>query len=188
MDYQYYVKDKGLVDPVKFKALLDILENREMVEIPRFSEANKVLGLLYQQDPEVDKIVKDLLDTLVIPEIVGNPISTYWSIHYMPPHSKILEHSDITNGVSWDDLWTHKMHIVLKTNPKVKFGFRRNLNTSKEWLTLETGHMYMYNNLAFHEVVNDSDEYRIHLIFYSHDKKMRAHYNTNLNKRAPNGL
>jgi hypothetical protein len=186
MDYPYYVKDKGPVDQELLNNLIELVMKQDVTVIPRFSDENKVLGLVHKQITEIDKAVIELKATLVVPEIVGNPFGDYFTIHRLPPRSKIHEHSDITNGVSWDDLWTHKLHIPLKTNPNAKFGFRRNLNSPVEWMHLKQGHLYMYNNLAFHQVVNNShDEERIHLIMYAPDRKMKAHYDTNLNKRAP---
>lgn len=185
MDYAYYIKDKGPVEASRLNRLLKLVLSQELAPIPRFSKENEVIGIAYQQHPEIDAAVKDVQNSLVIPEIVGNPINEYYAIHYLGPGKTVLEHSDITNGVSWDDLWTHKLHIPLQTAPGVRYGFRRNLNTEVTWHTMEMGHLYIFNNITFHQVVNDSQIPRIQLIMYARDRRMKAHYDTNLNKRAP---
>ncbi len=178
MDYGFFTKDMGVVAP----ELLDPLVERVLqigiqpMEVARFNV--RVNGLTLNQDAEVDRMVRAIKRSLPpIPALAGNPWLAYYTVNWMNPNSTLHEHTDIANGYSFDDLWTHKVHIPLVTSPETVFGFRRNLNAPFQWQHLEKGHVYVYNNSAFH-VVNNPGPARAHLILYARDQKMVDYYQT----------
>lgn len=72
----------------------------------------------------------------------------------MKPKSRIRTHKDRS-----DVLYVaRRFHIPIKTNDLVTF------TSAGETRHLKTGHAYELNNITYHSVKNDSDEYRIHLI------------------------
>lgn len=72
----------------------------------------------------------------------------------MKPKSRIRTHKDRS-----DVLYVaRRFHIPIKTNDLVTF------TSAGETRHLKAGHAYELNNITYHSVKNDSDEYRIHLI------------------------
>jgi hypothetical protein len=59
----------------------------------------------------------------------------------------------------------HRVHIPLKTNPKVAYVIN---NKEYYW---KVGSAYEFNNTLSHGVINRSDEYRIHLIVNLYPKE-----------------
>lgn len=178
MDYSFYTKDMGVVAP----ALLDPLVERVVelgqrpLAVARFNV--RVNGLTLNQDAEVDKMVRQIKRAIpAIPDLGGNPWLPYFTVNWIDACSTLHEHTDLANGYSFDDLWTHKVHIPLVTDPSTMFGFRRNLNDELEWQHLKKGHVYVYNNSAFHVVTNPGPA-RAHLILYARDQKMIDYYKT----------
>lgn len=178
MDYSFFTKDMGVVAP----ELLDPLVARVLhlgirpMEVARFNV--RVNGLTLNQDAEVDAMVRAVRRSLPkIPALAGNPWLPYYTVNWMKGQTSLHEHTDIANGYSFDDLWTHKVHIPLVTTPSTLFGFRRNLNAPMQWQHLEKGHIYVYNNSAFHVVENPGPP-RAHLILYARDQKMVDYYKT----------
>jgi len=53
----------------------------------------------------------------------------------------------------------HRIHIPIKTNPRVRFTIDGNLHT------FQVGRAYEINNQKTHSVINEGDEERIHFIF-----------------------
>jgi len=78
----------------------------------------------------------------------------------MPPGAFITVHHDT-------GLWvkhTHRVHVPITTNPKVKF-WVGTTNESLEVYPFSPGHVIELNNQAKHQVINEGDQPRIHMIF-----------------------
>jgi hypothetical protein len=93
--------------------------------------------------PELDYLTK---------KYKGNIIKCMFVL--LPPNEKIYEH--------WDSnlllLFSHRVHLPIKTNKKVKFFI------NKIPYFLREGILYEFNNQNMHYVENNSEEDRIHLI------------------------
>ena len=72
----------------------------------------------------------------------------------LAPHSVIESHPDSGNFLEL----CHRVHVPLKTNPKVKYVID---DVPYYW---EAGKVYEFDNTRVHGVINESDDYRIHLI------------------------
>lgn len=178
MDYQFYTKDVGLVPDGMLLPLVARAHELYKADttIARFNV--KVRGTTYKQDAATDVMVAEiqrLITSWNVPELGGNPLVPYYTINWVEPGETLHEHSDIANGYSFDDLWTHKIHVPLVTNRGCTFGFRRNFNEpfTTEHLTL--GRVFVYNNSCMHKVENLGGA-RAHLILYVRDEKMVDYY------------
>lgn len=86
-------------------------------------------------------------------------------------------HANSTLGTHVDDCkanyFTHKVHIPLKTNPNVIFNiFGSSYGGEDKGFNMQFGNVYEPNNLVPHNVVNDSEESRIHFIMECFDKDL----------------
>ena len=73
----------------------------------------------------------------------------------LPAGARIARHRD--QHPSFDA--SHRIHLPLKTNPRVTF------MVGSDVIRAEEGVAFELNNTLPHEVVNNSDEPRIHFIF-----------------------
>lgn len=177
MDYRFFVRDAGAIDAELLDPLVARIEQMGPGEnkVGRFTN-NTVYGVMANQFEDVDNMVSKIKKALVgtIPELDGADFINYYSINWMEANGYIKEHTDITNGSSFDDLWTHKIHIPLITNPECKVSFRRNFTERADWHHLSKGRAWLYNNQVFHSVVNKGPA-RAHLILYARDSQMVKH-------------
>lgn len=96
---------------------------------------------------ELQKIY-NLLENYVDGKVVHSEIIS------MKPNSRIRIHKD-----RGDMLYiARRFHVPIKTNLKTFF------IVDDEKFFLESGYVYELNNVKYHGVKNESDEYRIHLI------------------------
>lgn len=178
MDYQFYTKDVGIVPD---KMLLPLVARAQELyaqdtTIARFNV--KVRGTTYKQDAATDAMVSEiqsLVTSWKIPELGGNPVVPYYTINWVEAGETLHEHSDIANGYSFDDLWTHKIHVPLVTNRGCTVQFRRHFNEAFKVEQLALGRVYVYNNACMHKVEN-LGKARAHLIMYVRDKAMVDYY------------
>lgn len=75
------------------------------------------------------------------------------------PRQEIDPHVDGSGA----NLYTHKVHVPMVSDPSVKFVVKEDVRH------LEVGHAYEVNNVCRHAVRNPSDIHRIHLIFEHFD-------------------
>jgi hypothetical protein len=178
MDYNFYTKDVGLIPD---RLLLPLIERAHELyksdsEVARFNV--RVRGSTYKQDEQSDCLVKEIQELISgwsIPELGGNALVPYYTINWVEKGATLHEHSDIANGYSFDDLWTHKIHVPLVTNRGTTFHFRRNFNEPFVVEHLSLGRAYVYNNSCMHKVENLGNA-RAHLIMYARDAKMYEYY------------
>jgi hypothetical protein len=86
----------------------------------------------------------------------------------MPPGAFIKVHHDT-------GLWvkhTHRVHVPITTNSKVKF-WVGSTNESLEVYPFSAGHVIELNNQAKHQVINEGEVPRIHMIFDYVDADIR---------------
>jgi hypothetical protein len=98
------------------------------------------------------------------------------NVNRMQPRSFISEHTDLMSygadedDYSWMPLRTHTLHIPIKTNLGAVSRWRRSRNhTNVVEAHLPVGGMYLYNNVAWHSVHNNSDELRTHFFIKIRD-------------------
>jgi hypothetical protein len=72
----------------------------------------------------------------------------------LKPHGEIGKHIDKGSFLEL----CHRVHVPLKTNPLVKYCIE-----DKEYYW-EAGNIYEFDNTRMHGVINDSEEYRLHLV------------------------
>jgi quercetin dioxygenase-like cupin family protein len=75
-------------------------------------------------------------------------------INKLKAGGRIYPHADTpVHAEYWD-----RFHIVLQSQPGSNF------RCDDEWVNMETGDVWWFNNRLEHEVVNNSDDDRIHLV------------------------
>lgn len=91
------------------------------------------------------------------------------NINRMKPGSFISEHTDLMayaaaeDDYSWVPLRTHTLHIPIVTNELAVSRWRRSRgHTHVHTAHLARGGIYLYNNVAWHSVHNDGEDYRTH--------------------------
>jgi hypothetical protein len=98
--------------------------------------------------PEARKHVFDLMG-FVSGERLGRVM-----INKLKPGGCIYPHADTpAHAEYWD-----RFHIVLQSQPGSNF------RCGDEWVNMQAGEVWWFNNLLEHEVVNNSEDDRIHLI------------------------
>lgn len=117
--------------------LIDIVHGHESVNYP-------AMWLL----PQVRPLIFGLMN-LVEGERLGRCLITR-----LPPGANIAPHVDSGEHAAYYD----RFHIVLQSNPGVMF------RTGDERVNMLTGEMWWFDNSVEHEVINDSNEDRIHLV------------------------
>jgi hypothetical protein len=131
-------------------------ENTFMYELIAFDYAwrpgqvqkSKCINELNNLSQRELKRIYDLLEDYVNGKVVHAEIIS------MKPNSRIRIHKD-----RGDMLYiARRFHVPIKTNLKTFF------IVDNEKFFLEKGHLYELNNVKYHGVRNESEEYRIHLI------------------------
>lgn len=111
------------------------------------SEVKQINQLSEKSQNELDKIYA------LIESYCGGKV-VYAEIINMKPRSRIKTHKD-----RGDLMYVaRRFHIPIKTNPDTFF-----IVNEKKY-HLDFGKIYELNNIQYHSVKNNSDEYRIHLI------------------------
>jgi hypothetical protein len=180
MDYSFFTKPVGILPNTMLSPLIERAHEMYKLDtsVARFNV--RVRGHAFGQDPESDKIVsgiQKLINSWDIPSLFGNTLFPYYTVNWIEKNGSLHEHTDIANGHSFDDLWNHKLHVPLVTNPGSKTCFRRTLNDPHTEVHLEAGKVYMYNTLCLHKVENPG-EARAHLIMYARDQRLFDYYKT----------
>lgn len=73
----------------------------------------------------------------------------------LAPHGRVYRHIDHGEYYRWRD----RYHLVLKSSAGSVLG------AGEEWVRMQPGELWWFNNKAPHEAYNESDDWRIHLIF-----------------------
>lgn len=104
--------------------------------------------------------IQPLLDEAVKPYGYENAGFSRIMLAKLPAKGKISLHIDPYLSSNF----THKIHIPIKTNPKVEFWVDRQRYHFQE------GYAYEVNNKALHGGINNGEEERINLIFEYYEK------------------
>jgi len=103
---------------------------------------------IFKSLPEARKVIFDLM-AFVQGERLGRCM-----INKLNVGGKIYPHADTpVHAKYWD-----RFHIVLQSSPGSNF------RCGDEWVNMETGDVWWFNNELEHEVINNSDDDRIHLV------------------------
>lgn len=103
---------------------------------------------IFKSLPEARKVIFDLM-AFVQGERLGRCM-----INKLNVGGKIYPHADTpAHAKYWD-----RFHIVLQSSPGSNF------RCGDEWVNMETGDVWWFNNELEHEVINNSDDDRIHLV------------------------
>lgn len=121
----------------EFKELQSKVDQHESVDQPVF----KLL-------PEARKYIFDLMG-FVSGERLGRCI-----INKIKPGGVIYAHCDSPDHAQYWD----RFHIVLQSGPGCNF------RCEDEWVNMQTGEVWWFNNKLEHEVINNSNDDRIHLV------------------------
>jgi len=113
------------------------------ITIYRFTEFSNLF-------PFIEKIYQ-----MIIKKGVKEGVITKAMIARLEPHQRITRHVDYGDSLTL----SQRCHWVIKSNPLVKF------IVNDELMYWSEHNIYEINNQYPHEIINDSDEYRIHLIF-----------------------
>jgi len=115
---------------------------------PKKSCSTKIINRLSAESMIELKNIYDALEKYCDGRVVHSEIIN------MKPNSRIRIHKD-----RGDLLYVaRRFHIPIKTNPETFF------IVDDEKYFLDEGSLYELNNIQYHGVVNNSEEYRIHLI------------------------
>lgn len=117
-------------------------------EIDNFDQHENYDTPSFKLLPEARKHIFDLM-AFVSGERLGRCI-----INKINPGGVILPHCDSDPHSSYWD----RFHIVLKSSAGCNF------RCGDEWVAMETGDVWWFNNKIEHEVINNSDDDRIHLV------------------------
>lgn len=177
MDYRFFVKNVGsvsasLLDPLVYR-VQELKTNADAIE--RFNV--KVKGITAGQDHVVDRYVEAIMAEIMklgIEELGANQFLPYFTVNWVDAGAILHEHTDLANGNSFDDMWTHKLHVPLVTTPVCRVSHRRHLNEKADWNHLTQGDVWLYNNTCYHSVHNPGPD-RAHLILYVRDERMVKH-------------
>ncbi len=117
-------------------------------EVENFDPHESYDTPIFKSLPEARKHIFDLM-AFVGGERLGRCV-----INKIRPGGVIVPHCDETvQAEYWD-----RFHIVLQS------GAGCNFRCGDEWVSMQAGEVWWFNNLVEHEVCNNSDDYRIHLV------------------------
>jgi hypothetical protein len=172
MDYPFFVWRIGSIESKLLDQISDWCQTAKWHNAEGFDPRHKLTQ--QENDNGWDSIKKIITDEVI--KQIGSVDIVDVNINRMAPHSFIAEHSDITSygsniqDYSWMPLRTHTIHIPITTNPTALHKHRRSQNSTYVTVShLERGGIYLYNNVAWHSVHNDSDEIRTHCFIKARD-------------------
>ena len=158
MNYPYFmVLDIGVISEFWLKRLRELALDAEYRPLEAFRRG-KQLQVATIEPVDLHSFVRD--DVGGVGKLADPEKVLDCTFDRMSPMHYLNEHSDaqVTPSVPV----VHKIHVPLYTNPYVLF--RWSLTSGNEVHGLEEGHVYLYNDVLPHSVVNGGDSHRYHLI------------------------
>ena len=176
----YTIRELGSVDIDPIKALVNRLSETVWTKEDDRKENN--FFCFHHTRHIIFRFIEDHQDHQ---GFYSNPIWSVWKQELLPIMEQVAHHYDyshptypkvmlarLTAGyridrhkdVARSNLYTHKIHIPLLTNPQVKFVVRDSVHYLME------GKAYEVNNIVSHAVDNSGKTDRIHLIFEVYDE------------------
>ncbi len=116
--------------------------------LANFDQHENIDQPIFKSLPEARKYIFDLM-AAINGERLGRVM-----INKLKPGGIIYPHCDTpVHAEYWD-----RFHLVLKSQPGSNF------RCGDEWVNMQTGDVWWFNNRLEHEVINNSDDDRIHMI------------------------